>query len=356
MRIAHVTMARVRGGVIRVLETLARHREPGDEFLVISGPGTRPSISIGGVLWEERAVRGNLAPLVLGGLYRTLGRFEPDALVIHACAPGELAILAALASRRWPTVVLEHLPEYQPLGTPTRNRLYAWLDRKASCWLAVSRAGARALEARWGLASGTIGHLHMGVEEPSPYLPDEEIMFLEEKSGRALILGLGSPEERKGFPLFCELAERMWKTSARFVWVGGPRRERRGYVEVWPWTSHVGGWLHRADMLLVPSLAEGLPLVVLEAMACGVPVIASPVGGIPEAITEGFEGLLLPTDDVDRWVGAVASLSADPVRRETMGKAARERWVREFTATAMVRRITALLREAMAAHRKRGRG
>ncbi len=354
VKIAHVTMAQVRGGLLRVIETLVGGHRTAGRLLVISGPGTRPGTVPDGVEWWERSIHGNTDLRGLFGLLGAIRRFSPDVLVIHAGAPGELALLAALSARRRPTVVLDHLPEYQPLGTPWRNRLLARLDRRATLWLAVSRAGAQVLETRWNLPPGTVGFVHMGVAEPPPGLSREEERFVAQGQGRPLVLGLGTPEERKGFPLFQALAGRLGN-RARFAWIGGQRREHRGAVELWPWTRNVGGWLRAADLLLVPSLAEGLPLVVLEAMACGTPVVAAPVGGIPEAVSDGREGLLVPSRETGAWEEAVGCLLADPVRRESMARAARIRWEREFTDAAMSERMAAVVREAVARHGGGGR-
>lgn len=75
-------------------------------------------------------------------------------------------------------------------------------------------------------------------------------------------------------------------------------------------------WMNACDVLCLPSLNEGLPNVVLEAMACGLPVVASCVGGVPEVVREGVNGLLVPPSDI--------SALADTLRRALATKWARE--------------------------------
>jgi len=96
------------------------------------------------------------------------------------------------------------------------------------------------------------------------------------------------------------------------------------------------------DVFCLPSEMEGLPLVVLEAMAQGKPVVATAVGGTPELVVHGETGLLVQPGDVEALTAALAQLLADPEQARRMGEAGRERVQREFGAAAMARRILEL--------------
>jgi len=85
-----------------------------------------------------------------------------------------------------------------------------------------------------------------------------------------------------------------------------------------------------SDVVVLPSLREGTPLVLLEAMACGKPVVATRVGGIPEIVEHGEGGLLVRPKDVEGLSKAILTLLEDPGLREEMGKKARRRAVKEF--------------------------
>lgn len=94
--------------------------------------------------------------------------------------------------------------------------------------------------------------------------------------------------------------------------------------------------LHAAsDFFLLPSLTEGLPLSVLEAMSAGKPVIATPVGGIPELVENERHGLLVPVQDEAALAEVVARVACDPVLQERMGRAGFERVQREFSFARM---------------------
>src|SRR5690606_32257109 len=100
-----------------------------------------------------------------------------------------------------------------------------------------------------------------------------------------------------------------------------------------------------ADILVMPSLWEGLPLALLEAMVEGKACIASRTSGIPEAITHGVQGLLVPPGDVAALAAALHALILDPVQRAALGNAAREHARREFSVQAMADRYETLLAE-----------
>jgi glycosyltransferase involved in cell wall biosynthesis len=144
------------------------------------------------------------------------------------------------------------------------------------------------------------------------------------------------PEKR--YPVLLRAARQVidWGLPARFVAVGeGPSRAKieaehrhlalgdrfilAGY------RRQPAGILAACDVFVLASAFEGLSLALLEAQALGLPVVASDVGGIPECVTDGVEGLLVPPDRPDLLARALAALIGDPERRAAMGRAARRR-------------------------------
>lgn len=89
------------------------------------------------------------------------------------------------------------------------------------------------------------------------------------------------------------------------------------------------------DVFVLPSWTEGLPRVVLEAQAAGVPVVATTVGGVPEAITDGETGLLVPPRDPGRLAAALDRLVAEPDERRRLGDAGRATVTAEFSWSAL---------------------
>ena len=103
-----------------------------------------------------------------------------------------------------------------------------------------------------------------------------------------------------------------------------------------------------ASCFVLPSYAEGLPMAMLEAMACGLPVIVTNVGAIPEVITEGKEGFLISPGDIDALSDRILRLGRDDDLRGRMGRAARAKVEREFSLDVMAERILAIYREVLA--------
>jgi glycosyltransferase involved in cell wall biosynthesis len=102
--------------------------------------------------------------------------------------------------------------------------------------------------------------------------------------------------------------------------------------------------LYRSSgMLVLPSVWEepfGIPLV--EAMASGLPVVATRVGGIPEIVEHGVTGLLVPPDDPDALAGAIAELLVDPSRARELGEAGRRRAEERFSWETVAERLRGL--------------
>ncbi len=168
------------------------------------------------------------------------------------------------------------------------------------------------------------------------------------------MLGLGRPVAAKGFDTFVAIADALApsRPGIRWVWAGAEETGRRGAVAVLPWVADAAPLIRQARLVLVPSRAEGLPLVLLEALALGRPVIASRIGGIPEVVSDGVDGLLLDPEDHDGWVAAVGRLLSDDAFVESLAGAGQRTWRARFTGEAMAARCAQLFDQAMEAFRR----
>jgi glycosyltransferase involved in cell wall biosynthesis len=105
--------------------------------------------------------------------------------------------------------------------------------------------------------------------------------------------------------------------------------------------------LAAADVVVLPSLSEGFPFVLLEALAMGCPVVASRVNGVPELIEDHKTGLLVPARDPHALAMAIQEVLSDPIAASKMGAAGRAVVQQRFTVDQMVANTTAIFDAAM---------
>lgn len=132
--------------------------------------------------------------------------------------------------------------------------------------------------------------------------------------------------------------------------MGGSVRERGlgDRVHLLGVRSDVGALLSCADVFLLPSRVEGFPNAVMEAMAAGLPVVASAVGGIPDLVRHGQDGFLHEASDMDGMAQSVVRLLEDAALRERLGEAARQRILEEFSLQKLGDRVLQKYEELLA--------
>jgi glycosyltransferase involved in cell wall biosynthesis len=258
----------------------------------------------------------------------------PDFVLVHTCQAERARILAADPATR----SLRHRLLLW------RGRLVAALERRAvrRCAgrvIAVSPALARALREAYGLSEAALLVAPNGVDqelfnpETRAALRDGWRAELGLVPGEFVALFVGGIWEEKGLPLVLEALVRL-DTPARLLVVGEgdvpsyqALAERRGVgerVRFFPPQAGIERFYAAADCLLLPSRSEGFSLVLAEAAACGLPLIATRVG-IAEHLIEPGESGFLVTPDPEEIAAALATLVADPDRCERMGQAAHAR-------------------------------
>jgi glycosyltransferase involved in cell wall biosynthesis len=154
------------------------------------------------------------------------------------------------------------------------------------------------------------------------YLRAARLLTDQNRNVRFLMIGAHSVETNHKFEME-ELAREL-QLDGRFIFTG----ERHNVDEI----------LHDIDIVVHPSLTEGLSNVVLEAMAAGLPVVATRVGGNPELVQDGRTGVLVPPRNATALAQAIAFLLDHPEIARQFGKAGRERIVQEFSIREMLRR------------------
>jgi glycosyltransferase involved in cell wall biosynthesis len=254
------------------------------------------------------------------------------ALVLSsACRPGRLLLSAALP----------------PAGAPP------WLDR----WLLGRVGGVAAFSAaeaeryrRLGVSDERLTVLRPGVEAPAPAAP---AALAELPPTARLILGIGPMERHKGFReaawAFDILAHLHPELHLVIVGAGSGQRQVVDFARaigvervhfVGP-VVDVRPWLARAELVWVPGLREGGHNAALEAMAAGVPVVASRTPGLAELVVEGETGLLVTPDDKADLARTTHLLLESADLRRRLGEAGR-RWAEQFSVAGLVREAARL--------------
>lgn len=131
-----------------------------------------------------------------------------------------------------------------------------------------------------------------------------------------------------------------------------PEATVRGWVEegALGWLGHVDDMpalFRSVDAVVLPSYREGLPKGLIEAGACGLPLVTTDVPGCREVVSDGVDGLLVPVKDATALAGAIATLQDDPVLRARLGAAARAKALAEFDERIVIERTVGVYREVL---------
>jgi glycosyltransferase involved in cell wall biosynthesis len=355
VKIVHVVIGGdVAGGQIVALRLARAGQAAGHEVAFVS-PTDGPFLD------QVRAegMRATVVPLgsalsvaSLARLVRALRRERAD--VVHTHGHFSVNVVARLAGRVAGAGVLSHMHIENAFRAGRGRRVQVALDNATArlCFaiVAVSEATRRSLLAQGYPAR--VQTIHNGIEEVEPAEPTRlapapailEVARLAQVKGQAVLLDaltelaasavlVGRDLEQDG-----AYAQRLREEAERLgvadrVVFAGPRED-------------VPALMAGAEIVCLPSTAEGLPLVLLEAMAQGRPVVATAVGGTPELVLDGETGLLVPPGDAGALRDALAALLADPERARRLGEAGRERVRSAFSAAEAGRRVVGLYEQA----------
>ena len=298
-----------------VFDLVRQLREHGVEMEVVTYRDFGLTGSGGPGLVASLRRRPWLAPPLFASMVRALRREARDADLVHA---NWLAGAAVARFAGKPFVVTLHgsgtAGRFSDLGLAERSPgLVRRLLGPARAVICVSPVLAEAMR---GVGIANVHEIPYGVEIPEETAP-------EEQPPKVLFAGRLSPEKR------IDVVAAATDGLPRIVAGDGPLRDllpdALGFVP----QNELFGLYDKAAVVLLTSEREGLPNVVLEAMARGKTVVSTPVGGIPAVIEDGKTGLLVPIGDPEATRAAVERALADPELRRRIGTAARER-VREY--------------------------
>lgn len=353
MRIAHVVIGgEVAGGQMVALRLAQAARAAGHDIRFVS-----PSDGAFLDLVRSDGMPADVVPIVsaldlraTARIARLLRRTRVDLVHVH----GHFAVnvVTRVAGRLAGVRVLSHMHIENAFraGGPSRSTQVA-LDNATArlCFaiVAVSDATRLAL-VRQGYPADRLVTIHNGIEPAAQAEPLRladgptilEVARLADVKGQrtliATLAGLGATaifvgrdlEQGGAYEAELQADAQRHGVADRVLFAG--------------YRSDVPALLAGCDVFCLPSRIEGLPLVVLEAMAQARPVVATAVGGTPEVVVDGETGLLVPPDDVGALADALARVLGDPERARRMGEAGRTRVEREFSLAAAAERVLSL--------------
>lgn len=351
IRVAHIALQLETGGLERLLIEHARLVDRREFELRFIALGERGAIAneIEALGWPVLTLGAppGLRPSLVLRLARVLKAHGVHVVHTHNTKPllygGPAARLAGL-----PRVI--HTRHGQRHGaTRVHDAMFALASRCAHRMVCVSHESAARCRAE-GVPPDLIQTIHNGVDL-------ERFSFRGPASAeQALYVGRLSPEKDLETLVRAAALVSRRRPSFRLGIAGeGPCGERlkslagdlgiHEQVRFLGAVSDVSALLHTARVFVLSSVSEGLPVTVLEAMAMGLPVVATAVGGTPEAVDHGVNGLLIPSGDPARLAEAIQQVLDGPDIAARMGRAGRQRVESEFSARGMVDRYEALYRE-----------
>ena len=293
-------------------------------------------------------------PRAIVKLARMLRRERIEIMQTHLFEAGVIGLLAARMARVPVAIVARHhLDEPYLIGTRVHVELDRWMARKASCVVVPSNAVRRHMISREQLKGDNIEVIPYGFdfEMFSATEDDRQRVRREFGLGSEFVLGcVGRFFKNKGHVyLISALAELATEIpnirllllgSGDRAWIEAMAREH-GVEERLVFAGYrndVPACMRAMDLLVHPSLSESFGQVLVEAMAVGTAVVATTVGGVPEIVTDGETGLLVPPQDSGAILRAVLELYRHPELRERLALAGQKSVRERFTAAQMISR------------------
>jgi sugar transferase (PEP-CTERM/EpsH1 system associated) len=357
VRVMHVVFNLLPGGmelgVIKLVNGLDRTRVRSAICSTRPAGSIKTLVAVDTPVYELRRRNGN-DPALVWRLYNLFRRVQPHVVHTHGWGTLVEGIVAARLARVPAIVHGEH-------GTLQLRTYQRWIQRhgwaKADRVLSVSSRLAERMSAETGFPLSRIETIRNGVEMArfGRITRAEARMSLGLPSDVLVIGTAGRLVPVKDHASLLNAVHRLqqWGLRPTLLVAGdGPLRGSLAeqaaalgiaqQVNLLGHRSDIETILAALDLFVLSSTSEGLPNTVLEAMATGVPVVATRVGGVDELVEDGSTGLLVKSGDSDALAHALADLLRAPARRAEMAASARRRMETEFDIREMIRKYEAL--------------
>ena len=346
MRILHVDSGRTwRGGQNQALLTVEGLMAAGHQVILAArhGGALESRARAAGIELRPLKFQGDFSPAAVAGLVRVLREWRPD--IVHAQDPHALsAAFIAIRIARSGVLIAARRVDFPLRGAFSRTKY-----RRAQRIITSSQAIASVLENE-GIAAQRIRVVYEGVRDRAPKTGGETILRSLGVPENAPVVGnIAALTDHKDHRTLIEAARIVLKRrgDVRFL-IAGEGECRLTLERVLGETGLQDkvlllGFRDDLDTLLpvftlfcLSSHMEGLGTSVLDAMAFGIPVVATNAGGIPEAVKDGVTGRIVPVRNAPRLADAILELLEDDGRRKAMGIAGRHSFEQRFAVERMV--------------------
>jgi glycosyltransferase involved in cell wall biosynthesis len=361
LKVVHVDSEKTwRGGEAQILHLCRGLRSKGHEMVVVAPPqsalGGRAAAE--GFTTKEIPMKGELDPAAVWRLAGLLRREQPQVLHLHTSHAVALGSLAALIHRP-PLVVAHRRVDFSTRNNPFRRWKYQGV---VDCIVAISRGIKEVLVAD-GLSAEKITVIHSAIDVGAfdPALSPNGLLRELKLEGAAPLLGIVAHlADHKGHKYLIAAVPYILEAfpAARLL-IAGDGELRQSLEEqvralgVEPavlflgYRQDVPRILAALDLFVLSSHLEGLCTSLMDAMAMKKAVVATRVGGVPEVVAEGVNGVLVPAKDPRALAQGIISLLKDPDRVKAMGEAGRRIAEEKFHVDIMVNKIEKLYQELL---------
>jgi len=363
MRICYVVDAPYAGGAERYIAYLAAgiDRTRFESSVLLKAPPHDSSLDRWATALTREGIEVRRIPMNLpfrpthaGHIQHALMKLKPKIVHVNAPGPydGQMGLVAPLAKTAGASavVVTEHLPMVGQLWKRAQVKRfgYRWVDRV----ITVCEANRPYLIGAQRVPERKVSVVRNGI--PLDWADSVDRVSIKGQlripDGKVVVAFVGTVIPRKGLRTLvralCNLPGLPWHLVVagdgpdlelcREILRAANVEDRCTFLgEVAP--NDVAGVMQACDLLALPSTMEGLPYVIIEAMASRLPVVASDVNGIPEMIDDGDTGFLVPPADAAAMAVSLAKLIEDKPLRSQMGERARARFEKDFTLSEQLR-------------------
>jgi glycosyltransferase involved in cell wall biosynthesis len=369
VKVIHLTASPFYGGPERQMLGLGQALRDHCQSVYVSFPErglARPFLARAAELgFESIELEANFPRFraVIQELTQLLQRLKPDVLCCHNYKPN---LFGWFAARRTGTPIVAVIRGWT--GSTRKVRLYDTLDSLWVRWMdaVVCVSEGMAVKARRaGVPATRMRVIRNAINTQRFDNPDpayrEKLQAFFALPRKYIIGAAGRLSADKGFTYLIQAAQSVCQQypEAGFVIFGdGPHKEKlsrqiqdsglQEQVVLAGFQHDLDRWMAMLDLFVLPSFAEGLPNVVLEAFAAGVPVVATAVDGTPEVVDDGISGWLVPPGDANTLARRILEMLDDDDQRQEMGRRGQERVRREFTFSAQAEQYYRLFEQLTA--------